>query len=181
MTELVHLDAEQAQPLVDHLVEIYVRDIYADDPVFSNEDNFRRQLATHMPQPGWELVTASEGGEIVGYIYGFTLTEDSDWWKGLTTAVPDGFTDEDGNRTLAISELVVRAPWRRQGIAAALHGALLDGRREQRATLLVQPSYAAAQAAYARWGWQKVAQLQPTWPQAPLYDVMIRPLTDNAA
>lgn len=173
---LTRYSPDTVRPLLDRLVEIYVADVYAGDPVFSNETQFRQQLDHHMAAPRWELVTATIGNGIVGYIYGLTLSKDTDWWEGLLTEMPDDFTQENGERTLAISELLVRAPWRRQGIATALHNELLTGRQEERATLLVQPTYDAAQAAYASWGWQKVAQLHPTWPQAPIYDVMTLPL-----
>jgi hypothetical protein len=171
--------AAEARPLVDQLVDMYVNDVYADDPVFSDETHFRDQITSHMTRPGWELVTATTDGQIVGYIYGFTLTADTNWWRGLVTDVPEGFAVEDGRRTLAISELLVREPWRRHLIATVLHDTLLDGRTEQRISLLVQPSYAAAQAAYANWGYQKVAQLQPSWPNAPLYDVLLLSLRES--
>jgi GNAT superfamily N-acetyltransferase len=178
---LCHYDAQAVRPLIDRLVAIYVGDVYADDPVFSNEDNFRQQLDKHMTQPGWELITANVNDEIAGYIYGFTLTSETDWWHGLVTAVSEDFTTEDGERTLAISELLVRTRWRRQGVATALQERLLVDRPEKRATLLVQPSYEAAQAAYAKWGWRKTGQLQPSWQGAPLYDVMILPLGGGSA
>lgn len=49
------------------------------------------------------------------------------------------------------------------------------GRREKRATLLVRNNNTTAQAAYARWKWQKIGTLQP-FPDSPLFDAMILPL-----
>ncbi len=89
------------------------------------------------------------------------------------TEVPAGFMDEDGRRTVAISEILVREPWRRQHVARRLHDIFLSGRSEERATLLVEPDNGPAQAAYAGWGWRKVAQLRPGWASAPLYDVLV--------
>jgi ribosomal protein S18 acetylase RimI-like enzyme len=175
VTEMHHFDAGEATAILDRLVDVYL-EVYADaDPEFFSEDRYRRQLAGHMTAPGWELVTADVDGDMAGYIYGFDLPEGTRWWSGLLTDVPDGFTAETGQRTLAISELMVRPRWRRQGIARALHDELLVGRPEERATLLVETDNTAAQAAYASWGWQTVAQLRPSWEHAPLYDVLILP------
>jgi ribosomal protein S18 acetylase RimI-like enzyme len=85
---------------------------------------------------------------------------------GLITPVPDGFTDEDGRRTFAVNEIMVCPEWQRQGVARSVHPELLSGRPEQRATLLVEPDNVPAQAAYASWGWRKVADSSrsPTLP-----------------
>jgi hypothetical protein len=49
-------------------------------------------------------------------------------------------------------ELLVRAPWRRQHIAQAIHDLVLKNRREERAALTVLPAAAPAQAANRKWG-----------------------------
>ncbi|MFY1653385.1 GNAT family N-acetyltransferase [Solwaraspora sp. WMMB762] len=167
-------DADQAKAILEDLVAVYI-EIY-DEPAdaFHGEDRYRRQINGHMTLPGWKLVTGTVGNELVGYTYGFPLSSGR-WWTGLLTPVPDGFTSEDGRRTFAISELMVRESWRRQGIARALHDALLGNREEPRATLLADPKNAPAQAAYASWGWRTVAQLRPNWDNSPTYDVLIRP------
>ena len=90
--------------------------------------------------------------------------------------VPPGFTDEDGTRTFALSEIMVREDLTGQGLAHRLHDELLGRRPERRATLLVEPDNTAAYRAYTRWGRSKVAELRPGWPDAPLWDVLIRPL-----
>lgn len=172
---LHRLDSETAQPLVDDLVAVYL-DVYADaDPAFFNEDRFRRQLTGHMAAQRWEAVTATNNEKIIGYIYGFALPASTRWWNGLLTDVSEGFTTEDGDRTVAISEILVTAGRRRQGIARCLHDTFLAGRPEPRATLLVEPDNHPALVAYTSWGWQTVAQLRPSWDDAPLYDVLIRP------
>jgi ribosomal protein S18 acetylase RimI-like enzyme len=178
MTEqltLNRLDVAGAAGRLDEIVTAYI-EVYAHTgDEFFGEERFRRQLAGHMAAPAWEMVTAdvaTEGGALVGFIYGFALPAATGWWRGLLTDVPLGFTDEDGHRTLAISEILVRDPWRRQGVGRRLHDTFLMGRPEERATLLVEPDNAPAQAAYAAWGWRKVAQLRPGWEGAPLYDVL---------
>jgi ribosomal protein S18 acetylase RimI-like enzyme len=171
--ELRHHTAEQAASLVDQLVELYLR-VYARGGEFHSEDRYRRQLAGHMRRDGWDLVTATVGTELVGYIYGFPLPAQTKWWAGIREPFPAGFTDEDGKRTFAISELMVDPDWRRRGIAKSLHDELLAGRVEERATLLADPDNAPAQAAYRSWGWQKFGQLQPSWEHAPIFDILIR-------
>ena len=173
MVTLDRLDVPAAMHRLDEIVAAYI-EVYAHtgDPFFG-EERFRLQLAGHMQAPAWELVTADLDGELVGFTYGFALPAATPWWRELVTKVPRGFTDEDGHRTLAISQMVVRAPWRRQDVARRLHDTLLSGRSEKRATLLVEPDNQAAQAAYAAWGWHKVAQLRPGSAGAPLYAVLV--------
>ncbi|MFC8850411.1 MULTISPECIES: GNAT family N-acetyltransferase [unclassified Micromonospora] len=172
---LRHHTAERATRLVDQLVALYLK-VYVGGDEFHSEDRYRRQLAAHMQRVGWDLVTATVDGELVGYSYGFPLPAGTGWWTGMQETVPSGFTDEDGKRTFAISELMVAPTWQRRGIARALHDELLAERGEERATLLANPDNAPAQAAYRSWGWQKVTQLRPNWEHAPTFDVMIRPL-----
>ncbi|MFG1953069.1 GNAT family N-acetyltransferase [Micromonospora sp. NPDC048830] len=168
---LRHYTAEQAAGLLDQLIELYLR-VYADGDEFHSEDRYRRQLAGHTQRDGWDLVTATVGGELVGYIYGFPLPAQTRWWAGIREPFPAGFTDEDGKRTFAISELMVAPDWRRRGIAKLLHDELLAGRTEERATLLADPDNTPAQAAYQGWGWRRITTLRPSWENASTYDVL---------
>lgn len=70
----------------------------------------------------------------------------------------------------------MRAPWRRQHIAEAIHDRLFANRVEERATLTVLPAAAAAQAAYRKWGWRRVAQKRNPLPGSPVFDVMLKQL-----
>ena len=60
-----------------------------------------------------------------------------------------------------------------------MHDLLLKGRPEERATLTVLPAASAAQAAYRKWGWRKVAQKRNPLPGSPLFDVMLRNLAQR--
>ncbi|MER5453805.1 GNAT family N-acetyltransferase [Micromonospora sp. NPDC002389] len=164
-------DSDEAERLVDELVQLYL-EVHSDEGEFYSEDRYRRQLGAHRERPGWELVTASVDSVLVGYIYGFPLPPHTRWWEGLRGDTPSGFTDEDGQRTFAISELLVRADWRRQGVARTLHDRLLSGRTEKRATLLVRPDNAIARRAYDSWGWTQRARLRPGWENAPEFIVL---------
>ncbi|MBQ1021760.1 GNAT family N-acetyltransferase [Micromonospora sp. D93] len=171
--QLDHHCADEAKEILDQLVDLYL-EVYAGGGDFYSEDRYRRQLELHLQRAGWELVTATVHGALVGYIYGFPLPPQTRWWEGIHEPVPAGFTEEDGTRTFALSELLVCPAWRRRGIAAALHDKLIEGRAEPRTTLLVRPDNAVAQMAYSSWGWSKVTKLQPNWDRAPTFDVLIR-------
>jgi GNAT superfamily N-acetyltransferase len=86
------------------------------------------------------------------------LRPSTSWWRDLTTPLPPDLTDEHPGRTFALTDLLVRAPWRRQGIGRELHDRLLRGRPEERATVVVAPGAGAAQQAFRSWGWRKVAR-----------------------
>jgi ribosomal protein S18 acetylase RimI-like enzyme len=170
---LRHHDADQAEKIVDRLIEIYLA-AHPDDSPFHTEDRYRRQLDGHRRVAGWTLITAEVGEVMVGYLYGFPLLPTTRWWDGIQGAVATGFTHENGHRTFALSELLVHPDWQGRGIARALHRELIGSRSEERATLLARPDNTVAQAAYRSWGWRKVAELcPPAWDHAPTFDVLI--------
>ncbi|MEV4770124.1 GNAT family N-acetyltransferase [Micromonospora humida] len=176
MTEkltLRHYSTAESEGITEQLVDLYL-EVHAGDSGFYSADRYRRQLSAHRQRAGWMLITATLGEEMIGYVYGFPLAPDTRWWDGIEEPVPTGFTDEDGQRTFAICELLVRAAWRRQGVARALHDDLLGSRQEERVTLLARPDNGPAQAAYRSWGWQTITRLRPGWPDAPLFDVLTR-------
>ncbi|KAB2350205.1 GNAT family N-acetyltransferase [Actinomadura rudentiformis] len=174
-------DATGARQLRD-TVELIYRDAYADaiasgDPFDSVEQFMHRFDAYTAPERGFELVVAyTTDGEPVGQSWGWPLGERSAWWNGLDEEPEPGFTQEDGHRTFALSEIMVRRSWTGQGVAHALHDELLAGRTEQRATLLVEQDNHNAYRAYRSWGWKKVGRLHPGWADAPWFDVLMLPL-----
>ncbi len=137
----------------------------------------RRAALVRRRQPGFALAEARHGGYLVGYASGMPLRPSTSWWRGLTTPLPADVTTEHPGRTFALTELLVRASWRRQGIGRELHDLLLGGRAEERATALVPPTAGAAQRAFAAWGWQTAARARgdggPADLGAPVVDVML--------
>lgn len=179
MTEVTYERYEglEAAGRLDAFLAVY-EEVYADPPYCEGPrdvaefiDHYQQQIRT---RPGFRLVLARHGGEVVGFTYGYRLPADTGWWGNLLEPLPEDFTHETGERTFAVIELAVRAPWRRRGIAAGLHGRLLDGLAVERVTLTMrpEPEAAPAQSAYASWGYRQVGKSHP-WEEAPVYDAMI--------
>src|SRR6266852_2337846 len=106
-------------------------EVYADPPYGRNDaalfaDRFRVQRR----QPGFVLAEARHGGYLVGYAAGMPLRPSSSWWRNLTAPLPEEITTEHPGRTFALVELLVRASWRRQGVAQALQDLILANRPE---------------------------------------------------
>ncbi|MDI3341617.1 MAG: GNAT family N-acetyltransferase [Sphaerobacter sp.] len=170
-------DSASLGEIFERLVDIYA-EVYADhldDPFFA-VDRFAERLRAHARAPGYELVLGEVASEPVGYIYGYPLGPGSRWWQGVTTPVDSGLLTEHAGRTFAICELMVRPAWQGKGFARRLHDALLGKRREERATLLVEQDNEHARGIYERWGYRKVAEVRPSWPDAPTLDALILPL-----
>ena len=79
-----------------------------------------------------------------------------------------GLTAENGTRAFTLSEIMVRREWTSRGIAHALHGELLRGRHEKRATLLAEPENVNAYRAYLKVGLAEGRTVPPDWPDAPV-------------
>ena len=124
-------------------------------------------------QQGFVLAEARHGDYLVGFAAGMPLRPSTSWWKDLTAPLPAEVTTEHPGRTFALAELLVRASWRRQGIAGSLHDLILGGRPEHRATLTVPPQASAAQKAFRKWSWSRVARTHGPHHDSPVLDVLI--------
>ena len=157
-------------------------EVYAEPPYRRTVDagQFAARFAVQRRQPGFVLAEARHGGYLTGFASGMPLRPSTAWWRDLTTPLPEEVTAEHPGRTFALVDLLVRASWRRQGIAAALHGLVLSGRPEERATLTVLPTATAAQHAFRTWGWRKVARTRDPHPGSPVYDVLLITLPVSA-
>jgi GNAT superfamily N-acetyltransferase len=145
-----------------------------DDVAAADDADFARRFGVWRRQPGFVLVEASHGGYLVGYACGMPLRPSTDWWRELTAPLPAAVTDEHPGRSFALTRLLVRSSWRRQGIAAELRDLILDGRAEERATVKLPPGAAAAQAAFRNWGWAKVGRTRG--PGGSVSDILTRSL-----
>ncbi|MFD4356746.1 GNAT family N-acetyltransferase [Nocardia sp. NPDC058518] len=176
-------DAAEARAHRDLVEDVYRRAysaaIAADDPFESPEAFMTRFDAYTAPDRAsrFELVTVTVDNTVVGQTWGWPLGPNSAWWRGLHLDDPDtdhtAFIDESGQRTFALSEIMVDPEYTGQGLAHSLHDELLNARSEERATLLVDPENPAAYTAYRKWGWARAGTLTPDWPDAPTFDVLM--------
>ncbi len=178
---LCTLDGDQAASHLDEYRALYA-EVYAEPPYEWGDDHadlFADRFKVQRSQAGFALVEARDGTELAGLAFGVTLQPTTPWWNNLTTPLPAEITTENPGRTFALVELLVRAPWRRRGIAQAMHDLLLKDRNEERATLTVLPTATPAQAAYQKWCWHKVAEKRNPLPGSPLFDVMLRQFAEH--
>lgn len=172
-------DAAAARAAVGVVEQLYVASheeaIASGDP-FNSTETFLHRFDRYTSTPAFDMVVAYESGQPVGLTWGWPLPTGARWWDGLLTDLGEGFTEETGERTFALSEIMVASEWEGRGAGRALHDELLGARPEQRATLLVSPTNDRAYTAYRRWGWECVGQLRPGWPDAPTFDVLMRDL-----
>jgi ribosomal protein S18 acetylase RimI-like enzyme len=142
---------------------------------------FAERFGVQRRQPGYVLAEARSGEYLIGYASGMPLRPSTSWWRNLTTRLPEEVTAEHPGRTFALVGLAVRPAWRRQYIAETLHDMILANRPEERATLTIPPAAAAAQNAFQKWGWRKVARTRDPRPGSPVSDVLVTALPANSA
>jgi hypothetical protein len=116
--------------------------------------------------PGFSCVIAYQDSEPVGFTYGAPSQPGHEWWRDYVDPAP---ADPS---TFAVSELMLRVKWRKKGLSAQMHHALLGTRSEALAVLTVDTKRPRLQAMYEGWGYRKVGERQP-FPDSPLYSVML--------
>ena len=166
---LQRLDGRQAATRGDELEAVH-REVYGEADY---EALFARRFRVWRRQQGFVLAEARHGDYLVGFAAGMPLRPSTSWWEDLTTPLPAEVTTEHPGRTFALTELLVRASWRRQGIAGSLHDLILDGRPEERATVAVPLGATAAQRAFRNWGWSRVARTRGPYRGSPALDVLV--------
>jgi ribosomal protein S18 acetylase RimI-like enzyme len=168
------LDGTQAAARADELQALHA-EVYANPPYAPADDAalFADRFRVQRRQSGFVLAEARHGDYLVGYAAGMPLRPSTSWWRDLTTPLPDEVTTEHPGRTFALVDLLVRASWRRQGIATTLHDLILSNRPEERATLIVLPAATPAQKAFQKWGWRKVTRTSDPRRGSPVFDVLV--------
>lgn len=160
----------------DTILSVYT-EVYAaqlSDP-FDSVERFLGRLRSYASAPGWDCVIGTVAEGAAGLVYGYTLGPNANWWRGLVDAVDPALTEENGHRTFALCDIMVRVPWRKTGISRLLHDELIHPRPEERVTLLVDSRHPKVRKVYERWGYRRLGRLLP-FPDAPLYDAMLLPL-----
>ncbi|MFF4409761.1 GNAT family N-acetyltransferase [Streptomyces sp. NPDC001404] len=176
MTVLFHrYDHTHAAELRELLLDVHDQ-CYADSQSdFDTRERFADFLDGWSQRPGWDCVVGYDADQAAGFAYGAPLAPGTPWWAKVTPRLAPDFTRESGDRTFAVSEVMVRPQWRKTGTAAQIHEELLRARPEERATLFVNSDHAKVQALYEDWGYKTVGKSQP-YPDSPLFTVMLRPL-----
>ncbi|KUF13347.1 GNAT family N-acetyltransferase [Streptomyces silvensis] len=165
----------QATEIRDLLLDVH-DEVYegTDDPL-APRDVFARFVDSWSGKEGFACVVAHARAEPVGYAYGAPLGPATTWWGKVEPALHTEFMAETGTRTFALSELMVRSPWRGTGASRLIHDELLRGRPEERVTLLVHKEHAKVRALYESWGYTSVGEAQP-FVGAPLLCTMVLPI-----
>lgn len=149
----------QVSFIIPHLNDLYAQ-VYVEPPYCEGTAevaNFATRFEDQRREVGFSLTSCWRDRELLGYLYGFTLTPDCNWQDSLLTRVCAGRSVEEFQKQTAyISELLVRADARRHGIGRALHDRFLAPRAEGQALLFVHPNAHAGRIAYAKWGWRKI-------------------------
>lgn len=152
---LERYDEPSVDRIYDELVHLYA-ETHQDlaHNMFYTTDRFKDFLVKQRAQPGFDLMAAWVGDRLVGVAFGFS---------------------RPAKQQFQFCELMVTPDFQRQGIAKRLHDELLGHRPEPQVVLLVRKDNARAQAAYKKWGWTKIGDVQPT-PEAPNFDELALPL-----
>ncbi|MEU6215454.1 GNAT family N-acetyltransferase [Streptomyces sp. NPDC047023] len=166
------LTLELRQTIAD--VYALVRADLLDHPNY-RVSTFLERLDRHATEAGWAVVIAeAPDGVAVGYAYANTVGPGDRWWKRMTAPVPPRFTSRD---TAAVKEIGVVPTWRGVGVSRQMHDALLAGRPERYATLMVNPAAGDGKVMrpYEGWGYEEIGAQQPS-PDAPWLVAMGRPV-----
>ena len=119
----------------------------------------------HAGYPGWRgLVALSDGGEVLGFAYGYTSTPGPFYRSKLEKALGPALSQRWLQDCFEFVELGVVPRARRQGIGGRLHDALLQGLPHRTAVVTTWVTNTPARALYASRGWQVL--LEP-WQPSP--------------
>ncbi|WP_326596565.1 GNAT family N-acetyltransferase [Streptomyces sp. NBC_01803] len=161
------------QTLLDVYAEVWAQEA-AEDPFFSLP-RFEERLLGHATEGEWRCVIGEIGQQVVGYAYG--RRDNLQEWESVLHPISQDVADYGRQGTWGLCEIMVRSPWRGQGIGYAIHRELTRQQKGPRTSLLVDSRRSDTRAVYERWGYRKVGQMQPG-PDSPLYDAMVLELPE---
>ena len=176
---LAGIEARELRSTVEDIYTDSYVDAIASGHLFDSVESFMHRFDLYVSNPEFDMIVACSGKRPIGQIWGWPLRRGSRDWDDMTPVPDPEFSREDGERTFALSEIMVISEWTGRGVARALHDELLSRRRESRATLFVEPDNERAYRAYRSWGWFKVGTTRPSWPESPTFDVLIKHLRSD--
>lgn len=144
------------------------------DKPFWSVERYSQRIERHAAMSGFSAVVAYANEEPIGFTYGITLPATTRWWTTIQPPLTDqAFTHEDGHRTFALFEVIVKPEHQGQGIGQRIHDELISTRSEQRVTIATHHGNIHARNTYTKWGYHHIGTRQPT-PPAPQLDVYLR-------
>lgn len=150
--------------LLGAAAECYRETHASPDPPAVVRDRFER----HATYPGWRGYVAlsdfdhtvaadADGGasasRVVGYVYGYSSGEDQRYHRQLRDCLPHHLAARWLADCFELVELGVHPDCRREGVATALHDAILADVQHETAVLTTGVDNAAAHAFYDELGW----------------------------
>lgn len=147
---------QQTLEMLDIVTDLYTA-IKSEDPDGSDEIFSRSSFITRTRKQAcdseFELVSATAGGMLVGFSFGYPFAPGK-WWADSSEPAPEVLRASK----FAVIELDVRKEFRGLGLSKKLLGDLLANRTEDFATLAAIPD-TQAYSMYLRWGWHKAGVL----------------------
>ncbi|MGH3853260.1 MAG: GNAT family N-acetyltransferase [Pseudonocardiaceae bacterium] len=173
--ELHHYAGHEFNAAQDIAINVY-RETFGHqiDTPFWSIQRYGQRIKRHSAMSGFSAIVAYVNEEPIGFAYGITRPTTTRWWATIQPPLTDPtFTREDGHRTFALFEVMVKPEHQGQGIGQRIHNTLLAIRGEQRVTIATDHGNIHARNTYTRWGYHHIGTRQPT-PPAPLLDVFLR-------
>jgi GNAT superfamily N-acetyltransferase len=169
--------------VVESMASLYWEDfvdkeLRDENPEFYSLERFHeRVFEKYSPRPGFRVVICREEDSLVGFSTSSNLVHGSPWWSEVVPQLSKDEATEDGARTLAIYDLMVKKSYRGKKIASQLHSLALENTDVDRVTLLSSKPQQPAHSMWLNWGYEIVGQKK--FASGPDLDVFIRPMHDR--
>lgn len=177
-----HYDSERALLLKKPILDVYLasNDEHLHDPWFGPDQFWRRLVELYAPSRGCDLAAAWQQDTMVGFAFGSLKDNPADIWHMVENVQLEMPPAQGASDVFFFREFAVSPEQQGKGYGRLLHDALLGGRKERLAHLLVLRDNRARNM-YLHWGWHVVGQVQP-FDDSPVMDAMVRTLQgDNAS
>jgi ribosomal protein S18 acetylase RimI-like enzyme len=156
-------------PLLPGVLEVYER--------VWGQRGFQPQVRRHATYPGFKGVAVlAPSGDIAGYIYG-TSTLLGQWWPDrIATVIGRELAERRLYGSFNVTELGVRAEYRRRGLGTYLMRAVLAGLPNQHVTLSTECDNNPARTFYEGLGFDYLVERMRFAESGEEYAVLDRPL-----
>ncbi|MBB5937085.1 GNAT family N-acetyltransferase [Streptomyces zagrosensis] len=162
-----HADAVNIREMILDMHDAAYRD---ESDTFHSRERFSEFFDHWSSKVEWSCVVGFVDSSPVGFAYGSSF-DSGGWWQGSErpgTVGPDA-------TVFGLSDLTVVQSWRKTGVSARLHDAVINSRGSDVATLLVDTEHTKVSALYERWGYEKVGEQKP-FEDSPIFAIMVKRL-----